>query len=308
MKEREIEIVRYPQISGLSIFFDTVSYRTPHVHEEFELLWILEGQMEIRGVGLRLSGGSGDLILLNPGQIHEFVAQEPCTFLCFQISREMLQVYGGIDRVRFDAPRIEESQKVKPYLAQAAESYLKRETGYELFCGGCMQLCFARLIGSGAASFISPEEQNERETRIRRVEEIIAYVDQHYMHKIRLTDLAKEQGLSMGYLSHFIKEELGLSFQEYVNTVRFNAARKLMETDPDLKMLDICYLCGFSDYRYFSKTFQTRLGMTPEEYRKAPRRPAEEETRIHRSVHSLEQFYTRSRSLELVEIFLKEYL
>ena len=40
MKEREIEIIRYPQMSGLSIFLDTVSYRTPHVHEEFELLLI----------------------------------------------------------------------------------------------------------------------------------------------------------------------------------------------------------------------------------------------------------------------------
>ena len=39
----ETEIIQHPQIDGLRIFFDTVDYRTPHVHEEFELIWLMEG-------------------------------------------------------------------------------------------------------------------------------------------------------------------------------------------------------------------------------------------------------------------------
>ncbi|MBP3736612.1 MAG: AraC family ligand binding domain-containing protein, partial [Lachnospiraceae bacterium] len=79
MKSREVEIVRYPQIKGLSIFLDTVSYRTPHVHEEFELIWILDGQMMIGGIRPQLEAGAGDLVLFDPGRIHEFLAEEPCT-------------------------------------------------------------------------------------------------------------------------------------------------------------------------------------------------------------------------------------
>ena len=40
----ETEIIQHPQIDGLRIFFDTVDYRTPHVHEEFELIWLMEGR------------------------------------------------------------------------------------------------------------------------------------------------------------------------------------------------------------------------------------------------------------------------
>ena len=38
----ELEIVRHAQIDGLSMFFNTVEYRTPHLHPEWELILVLE--------------------------------------------------------------------------------------------------------------------------------------------------------------------------------------------------------------------------------------------------------------------------
>ena len=55
------------------------------------------------------------------------------------------------------------------------------------------------------------------------------------------------------------------SFREYVNLVRYHEACKMMMTG-QYKMLDICMECGFSDYRYFSKTFLSHTGLTPEAY------------------------------------------
>ena len=37
----EMEIVRSAQISGLHLFLDSLAYRTPHMHREFELLKFL---------------------------------------------------------------------------------------------------------------------------------------------------------------------------------------------------------------------------------------------------------------------------
>ena len=39
---REMEIVPHPQIEGIHVFFNTVDYRTPHMHHEFELVWVVE--------------------------------------------------------------------------------------------------------------------------------------------------------------------------------------------------------------------------------------------------------------------------
>ena len=174
MRESEIEIVRYPQLKGLSIFFDTVSYRTPHVHRELELLWILEGQMEIGGIRPPREASRGELFLFNPGQIHEFDGKgQKCTFLCFQISKELLSALPLIDRVRFDEAALsappegagddltaeqwhKHIQKVKEYLARAALEYLEMSPGYELGCSGQMQLAFRELLAIASACGCKP--------------------------------------------------------------------------------------------------------------------------------------------------------
>ena len=80
--------------------------------------------------------------------------------------------------------------------------------------------------------------------------------------------------------------------------MRFYAACKQIAAGRG-RLVDVYAASGFSDYRYFSRAFQKRFGMTPEEYRRR-QPPAPEETHIHHSVHSLEQFYTRAQSLALL--------
>ena len=68
----ETEIIQHPQIDGLRIFFDTVDYRTPHVHEEFELIWLMEGRLSVQAGPFRHVAQSGEMVLFDPQQTHEF--------------------------------------------------------------------------------------------------------------------------------------------------------------------------------------------------------------------------------------------
>ena len=43
----ELEIIRHPQIEGLSMFFNTVDYRTPHMHPEWEIILVLENELSV---------------------------------------------------------------------------------------------------------------------------------------------------------------------------------------------------------------------------------------------------------------------
>ena len=83
----ETEIIQHPQIDGLRIFFDTVDYRTPHVHEEFELIWLMEGRLSVQAGPFRHVAQSGEMVLFDPQQTHEFhKVEESCTFLCLQVA------------------------------------------------------------------------------------------------------------------------------------------------------------------------------------------------------------------------------
>lgn len=104
------------------------------------------------------------------------------------------------------------------------------------------------------------------EKNLERLNRIINYIQENYMHKIFLKDLAANENLDMYYLSHFIKKQLGISFQQYLNKIRLEkAVHLLMQTDR--KQIDICIESGFSDYRYLCKMFIKEYGCTPSQYK-----------------------------------------
>ena len=73
-------------------------------------------------------------------------------------------------------------------------------------------------------------------------------------------------------------------------------------------MLDVCMESGFSDYRYFSRAVRQAYGMTPEEFSRQARQIRQEAPADSRSLHSVEQFYSREESLNLLQQYLREFL
>lgn len=307
----EIEVIQHPQINGLSVFFDTIDYRTPHLHSEFELLLVVENSLVIACEQKQFVARPGSLIVFNPNQLHEFhMANESCTFLCVQISPKCFSFsYPALEQIAFEPLLIsdylspEKIEEIQNEMYSLADAYFQRKPEYEIFCMGKIALLLHHLISSVPFRHITSNEVAEQNIRNARMQRLITFVDLNYMHKIRLSDFAETEDRSLSYLSHFIKDNLNQNFQDYVNSVRFNAACKLMK-DNSLRLLDICMDTGFSDYRYFSETFRRRTGMTPEEYRKRmPTQPAE--VKVHHSIHSLEKFYTREKSMELLSTYKK---
>ena len=140
------------------------------------------------------------------------------------------------------------------------------------------------------------------EQRNARLMRLIQFVDENYMHKIRLSDFARQEGRSVSYMSHFVKDTMNQTFQDYVNSVRFNCARKLIAGSKD-SLVSICMESGFSDYRYFSQTFRETYGMTPAEYRRQARTSYPEQAFVNHSLHSREEIYSDRMCLQLAQAF-----
>jgi len=300
----ELEIIRHPQIDGFSMFFNTVDYRTPHIHPEWELIWVIENSLAVNCQAEEYILEPGQMVVFNPNEPHEFhKLKESATFLCMQISSkilpEMLPTY--IDgKLVHEYLSKEEMQKLKDDLIKCMISYLHREEHFALYCVGKGSLILYQLLQKMPSHTLTAEETDSIDKRNARLKRLIAFVDENYMHKIRLTDFAKNESCSVSYLSRFIKSTLNQNFQGYVTSVRFNCACKLIAAG-DKKLLDVCLESGFSDYRYFSREFHKQYGMTPEEYRNSMKAAKPERTVLRHSLHSMERFYSREDSLKLVE-------
>lgn len=303
---REMEIIEHRQIPGLSVFLNTVDYRTAHVHPEWELVLVLDCPLSVTCAQANFVVQPGQMVLFNPNEPHEFQKLEgSTTFLCLQIASAVLPMKQQIvmdSRLPHESMTDEVYQEIKGKLTRIAIAYLERTENCALYCVGECCLLMYGFLSRLPCHVLTEEEANAIGKRNTRLNRLLEFVDENYMHKIRLTDFASAEGCSMTYLSHFIKSVMNQTFQEYVNSVRFHRACELME-DENRKLLDICMESGFSDYRYFSRAFRLRYDMTPEEYRCYARKTQLESAVVRRSIHSMERFYTREESLKL----LKQY-
>ena len=190
-------------------------------------------------------------------------------------------------------------------MAEIAKACWERLPYYGLFCLGQCGLILHKLLQFVPCHVMSKEELSRVEQCTARLSRLLQFVDDNYMHKIRLADFARQEGRTVSYMSHFVRDTMNQTFQEYVNSVRFNHARKLIATTSD-PLVNICFESGFSDYRYFSQVFQQVYGMTPAEYRKQYQSVSSEQFLPAKSIHSRELIYSSAESLTILKDFLEK--
>ncbi len=306
----EYEIVKHAQMQDLNIFLVEMTYRSPHMHKEFEICMVLSGTVTIYTSQETQNFEKGDLILFNPYQTHELHSlTEKSIILSIQAASGFCKrAYPEISRVKFEdvvlsMEKLECGEKgiyyLQKLLLEVSKIYLRKEDNYEFFCMSRLYEVFGILLSSQKWQIISEKERTERYNRGKRLKRITDYIEMHFMEKILLSDIADMENLSLYYLSHLFKETLGLSFQQYVALLRFERARKMVE-QTNKSLTEISMECGFSDYRYLNKIYQKQLGYTPIEYRNShmdhfPEKAEEDLTNMQR-------FYTEEDSLKILEL------
>ncbi len=93
----------------------------------------------------------------------------------------------------------------------------------------------------------------------------IEYVNKNYKKDISLSEIAEFTGVSNSYISRVFKEDCGMGFVEFLNRIRVENAKNLIENGK-LKLKEIVVKVGFNNYNYFFRVFKDIEGMTPLEY------------------------------------------
>jgi two-component system response regulator YesN len=137
-------------------------------------------------------------------------------------------------------------------LTQIADSY--EDALGALSCGAC------RETDSPGAS------AEEAKVHSRLVKEAVRYAMTHYGEPIGLSETAEHVCVTPAHLSKVFKEEMGENFMRWLNRIRVEEARRLLDSTW-LRTYEIAEKVGFRDYKYFSSIFRTYTGCSPREYR-----------------------------------------
>ncbi|MDF2724648.1 MAG: AraC family transcriptional regulator [Paenibacillus sp.] len=102
----------------------------------------------------------------------------------------------------------------------------------------------------------------------RHAQKIIDYVEAHYQDDLHMEQLESELHLNKYYLSKLFREVTGATIFDYLYHRRINQAKIHFLLERGVSVTEVCYKVGFKHPSHFTRMFKSRVGCTPEQYRK----------------------------------------
>ncbi|MBS4209411.1 helix-turn-helix domain-containing protein [Bacillus sp. FJAT-50079] len=267
------EFIEHQENLPFKMFINSVDYIPFHWHKEIELIFVIQGSIELIVESQRYILNERDLIVINSMDVHKVdKIDSENVLLTLQIDLDLTKHYiPELDKAIFhcnsqDTEHQETYDIIRRYLAQMVWEFNKRVHGFRSNLVGILYLLIGHLFRSFPHEFKDPEMIKSNNHDMERLSRIIQYIDENYMRKLSLNEMAEREHLSFYYFSHFFKNKMGLSFKKYLTLIRLDkAATQLLETDK--RILDISFDCGFANTKAFNKSFKDKFEMTPTEFR-----------------------------------------
>lgn len=103
------------------------------------------------------------------------------------------------------------------------------------------------------------------ETMIDQIED---YLINHLEKDNSIITICTRFNISQPYLSKIFKKYKKCTYNDFLNNLKIETAKRLLKERQDLLVGNIAMSIGFSDQFYFSKVFKGVVGITPTEFRK----------------------------------------
>lgn len=99
------------------------------------------------------------------------------------------------------------------------------------------------------------------------IDDVLNYIDTHFLEPITLDDIASACHISKSYLSHMFSDIKKQTVTQYILDKRLEKSRHQLEKT-NLTVEEIALSSGFNNASYFSRVFKEYYNMTPLSYRK----------------------------------------
>ena len=121
------------------------------------------------------------------------------------------------------------------------------------------------------------QKRQRRSRSAQLIERACTYIREHCGDpELDLSEASAAVELSSVYFSTLFKKETGMTFTDYLNSVRVERAKKLLQDQKTpMKMYEISEQVGYSNPKYFYQMFRRLTGQSPKQYAQSCALPAD---------------------------------
>lgn len=259
---------RFPGIAiSIQRTTKTNDFLPPHWHERMEVWGIKEGTMTISCDGDIFDVQAGDVLIINPGQVHSCrVTKAPATVDCMIIDCNILLTNrpGETDqtlrniaagKLRFQHI-IRKNPNIYPLVQQMVACTPTTSLSNMEITGLLYQ-----LISLLARHYVFKAEHTVPR-HLQEINQLLEYIHTHYQTDLTLTSLAAKACRSPAHLCRWFKDAVGESPMAYLTTVRINKAYELLISGK-YSVSAACRAVGIWDLNTFTRQFKKRVGVSP---------------------------------------------
>ncbi len=260
--------------------FEIFHYKEPrpaavavHHHDFYEVYHLLEGHVDYWVEGRILSMEPGDLLLINPMELHRpIISDQAYERIVLWVNRSYLQslspalcaCFDSDDHVHLIRPSAAQRSAVTVRLGELVREYYSGDACSNFAAQGIFLQFMAQLNRLSAKS-----SSQEGRALSRLVQTALQYIGDNIAGELSLETIAGACFVSKYYLSHAFTKEVGVSVYRYILLRRLLLARQLLASGESASA--VCRSCGFTDYTSFYRAFRSEYGMSPRAYTAALR-------------------------------------
>ncbi len=234
-----------------------------HWHDYYSLDIITDGSGTHSINGKHLTTKKGDLILTTPTDIHNFQTEETlymCTFL-FTDSVVDKKYFYALKHPHTAHLTEDELRSVLTYFSEIKKSNEKLRSHPD----DSLETDTVKLNLSLLLILLAKKIGKTEQTASSKISDLLQYLNMHFREPLTVERVAKNAGLTPAYFSTWFKKNVGMSFVEYINSLRIDYAVSMIKQGHTI--IDSCYASGFGSLSHFNHTFKSKLGVSPREYK-----------------------------------------
>jgi len=253
-----------------------------NAHQGIELVLVMEGTGQAILDGKLHKVAAGTLIICQPYQLHHYKMEphyirtplvfDPYLFDQYAAAFPVLQAFfHKIWKGRLGRQIFELSEEQKRRFDSLFCGFYERIRGASEFVQQEELILLLLELFREIRKLYAEEESRDHEPGYpregRHIEQMMAWIEEHYHEEFSLDRLADSLHLSPYYASHLFSEETGCTLSQYIMARRLRESCLLL-TLTDKTISQVGKLAGFNSSAYFGKQFKKKMGVSPYTFRK----------------------------------------